>query len=455
MIDKLKVEYIPIDQLKEYERNAKEHPEAHIKQIAESIKEFGFNDPIGIDSDNTIIEGHGRLFAARKLKLKEVPIIRIGHLTDDQKKAYIIAHNKLTMNTGFDLEILFNELESLDGDLQTLTGFNDEEISDIFNQLSEDIKEKKISEDFEWDYISETGDIWELNDHRIICGDTTEPNTFKRLLQGKKADLIVTDPPYNVNYQGHIDSEYNRVRKDIQNDNLGDEFKDFLEVAYKNFEINLKPGGVFYMFYANGDIIPETVLKQMKELEYRQTLIWVKDRHSFGRSDYQWRHEPILYGYKLGADRYLTFDRTQTTVIDDLHNKDLESLDQKQLIEIIKEFKEGFESTIIYEDRLHNSKLHPTMKPVNLMKRFIRNSSKLNELVLDGFLGSGSTLIASDQLKRICYGIEYEPKYIDITVARFIQSKLEEGSDFNVTLIRNGKEYNWEETGIEEVLDLI
>lgn len=159
MIDKLKVEYIPIDQLKEYERNAKEHPEAHIKQIAESITEFGFNDPIGIDSDNTIIEGHGRLFAARKLKLKEVPIIRIGHLTDDQKKAYIIAHNKLNSLTGFNPEILFSELESLDGDLQTLTGFNDEEISDIFNQLSEDIKEKKISEDFEWDYISETGDI--------------------------------------------------------------------------------------------------------------------------------------------------------------------------------------------------------------------------------------------------------------------------------------------------------
>lgn len=159
MIDKLKVEYIPIDQLKEYERNAKEHPEAHIKQIAESIAEFGFNDPIGIDQDNIIIEGHGRLFAARKLKLKEVPIIRLEHLTESQKKAYIIAHNKLTMSTGFDLEILFSELESLDGAEQELTGFTDEEISDIFNQLSEDIKEKKISEDIEWDYISETGDI--------------------------------------------------------------------------------------------------------------------------------------------------------------------------------------------------------------------------------------------------------------------------------------------------------
>ena len=275
MIDKLKVEYIPIDQLKEYERNAKEHPESHIKQIAESIKEFGFNDPIGIDSDNTIIEGHGRLFAARKLKLKEVPIIRIGHLTDDQKKAYIIAHNKLTMNTGFDLNVLFNELESLDGDLQGLTGFNDEEISDIFNELSKDLKEKKITEDLDWDYVSRTGDIWIMDRHRIICGDTTDEKTFRKILGDKKIDLIVTDPPYNVNYQGVREKDYERKRKEIENDNMSqDDFNKFIGSVYKNFERHLKPGGVFYIFYAVSNISDSsTIIRNLPGLNYRQQLI--------------------------------------------------------------------------------------------------------------------------------------------------------------------------------------
>ena len=248
-IDKLKVEYIPIDQLKEYERNAKEHPEEHIRQIAASIKEFGFNDPIGIDSDNTIIEGHGRLFAARKLKLKEVPIIRLEHLTDDQKKAYIIAHNKLGQLTGFDLEILFTELESLDGDLQTLTGFNDEEISDIFNQLSEDIeaedpKENKIGEDLEWDYVSRAGDIWIMDTHRIICEDTPDEKTVNKLLEEQKRIFhgIEFDPKYIdtsvarfIKYKQDLDEEINvkliRDGKEYNYDETG--IEEVLDVLFK------------------------------------------------------------------------------------------------------------------------------------------------------------------------------------------------------------------------------
>ncbi len=408
----LKIEYVPITEIKKYKNNAKIHTEKQIDQIVESIKSFGFNDPIGIWNDE-IVEGHGRYEAAKILKIDKVPIIRLDHLTDKERKVYILAHNKLTMNTGFELENLVLELEELQGfgiDLN-LTGFDAAEIDDLFSQVhSKDIKEDDFDEPLPEVPITKQGDVWLLGRHRLICGDSTKLETYKVLMDGKKANLVVTDPPYNVSYEGTAGT--------IQNDNMEDKkFYEFLLNAYKGMYENMADGATIYVFHADRETVNFRVAFKDAGFFCHQTCIWVKNSLVLGRCDYQYSHEPVLVGWKPTAGHKFYGDRKQRTTWN--------------------------------FDRPRKSEHHPTTKPIALVVYPITNSSLTNSIVLDPFGGSGSTLIACEQTDRICYTIEVDEKYADVIVKRFYQYSLEHknsdkaATDKDVFLIRDGEKIKY------------
>lgn len=371
----LKIEYIPIKDIKPYKRNAKLHPQEQIDQIKASIKEFGFNDPIAVWHDNEIIEGHGRLLAAKQMKLKEIPIIRLDELTDEQRRAYMLAHNQLTMNSGFDLEILTEEINNiLDIDMGDF-GFEDFTIEE-----PEEVIEDEFDEEIPEEPKSKRGDIYQLGRHRLMCGDSTNADDVNSLMGGILADLLVTDPPYGVDYEGEAGK--------IENDNLKDEeFLNFLESAFKNADSVMNAGSSFYIWYA--DSSSNTFRPACANIGWtiRECLIWNKDHLVIGRQDYQWKHEPCLYGWKDGAPHRWYSDRKQTTVLD-------------------------FE-------RPTASKLHPTMKPVTLFDYLIKNSSKKDDNVLDLFGGSGTTIMACEQNGRNAFVMEYDPRFIDVIIKRW------------------------------------
>ena len=406
---KLKVEYIPINEIKPYENNAKIHTEEQIEQIKRSIKEFGMNDPIGIwGKDNIIIEGHGRLMALQELGWDEVPVIRLDDLTDDQRKAYTLIHNQTTMNTGFDIDILNEELQNIDLDM-SYYGFDEIEEPEIeiedddFN--IEDIEPMKEPK-------SKRGEIYKLGNHILMCGDSTNPDDVDKLMNGAVADLVVTDPPYNVaisNSQGMT----------IENDDMSDEnFKEFLNKAFYNLSNNLKEGGAFYIWYGDSEDINFRTTCVNNNLTIRQCLIWVKNHFNLGRQDYKWKHEPCLYGWKDGEAHYFIDEFNHPTVFED--KIDFDSLKKEEAIQMLKDiYNDGISTTVIHEDKPMMNDLHPTMKPLKLLARLIRNSSKENEIVLDLFGESGSTLITCEQLNRKCYMMEYDPVYADVIIDRW------------------------------------
>lgn len=412
---------ININELHEYEGNAKEHPKEQIQQIINSIKEFGFNDPIAIDETNTIIEGHGRLYALKELGYDEVECIRLSHLTDQQKKAYILAHNKLTMNTGFDMTKLQLELDQILTLDMSLFGF------DIPKE--EEIEEDDFVESLPEEPVVKLGDMFELGQHRLLCGDSTKQEDAQRLMEGQKADLCLTDPPYNVAYEGS-----NGLT--IQNDNMSDDaFYKFLYDFYGNMKEALRPGGAYYIFHA--DIGGGVFRKALYDhgIPQRQVLIWVKNSMVLGRQDYQWKHEPILYGWKEGASHYFTDNRSFETVIEDTIN--INKLTKEQMKDLLKKlYSDKVESTIIHEDKPTVNDVHPTMKPLKLCGRLIKNSTRPGELVVDFFGGSGSTMMACEQIGRIARLMEYDPKYAQVIVERYI--KLVK-SDKDVYIMRDGK----------------
>ena len=406
---KLKVEYIPIDEIKPYENNAKIHTEEQIEQIKKSIEEFGMNDPIGIwGKDNIIIEGHGRLMALKELGWDEVPVIRLDDLTDEQRRAYTLIHNQTTMNTGFNIDILNEELQSIDLDM-SFYGFDEIEEPEI------DIQD----DDFDIEDIepivepkSKRGEIYKLGNHYLMCGDSTNPDDVDKLMNGAVADLVVTDPPYNVaisNSQGMT----------IENDNMSDEnFKEFLNKSFYNLNKNLKEGGAFYVWLASKEHINFETALNNNGLYVRQSLIWVKQHFNLGRQDYKWKHEPCLYGWKDGASHYFIDEFNHPTVFED--KIDFDSLKKEEAIQMLKDiYEDGISTTVIHEDKPTMNDLHPTMKPLRLLARLIRNSSKENEKVLDLFGGSGSTLITCEQLNRQCYMMEYDPVYVDVIIDRY------------------------------------
>lgn len=395
-----------VSELIPYVRNARTHSEAQVSQIAASIREFGFLSPILVAEDNTILAGHGRLAAALKLGLKKVPCVKENHLTETQKRAYIIADNKLSLNAGWDNELLAVELSELEGaDFNLdLLGFDEAELSGIFD-ADKDVSDDDfdVEKELEEPCFSKTGDIWTLGRHRVICGDATKLETFKTLLEDTKVNLVVTDPPYNVNYEGAAGK--------IKNDNMEDDkFYQFLFNSFVNMEQAMADDASIYVFHADTEGLNFRKAFQDAGFYLSGCCIWKKPSLVLGRSPYQWQHEPCLYGWKKKGKHKWYAGRKETSVWE-------------------------------FEKSKKNAD-HPTMKPIALLAYPIKNSSMTNSLVLDPFAGSGSTLIACEQTGRICYAIELDEKYCDVIVKRYIEQI---GNDKSVKVLRGGKEYSFTE----------
>lgn len=409
----LQIEYIKIGELKEYEKNAKIHDRPQIEDIKNSIKAFGMNDPIAVWKDNVIIEGHGRLKACQELEIEEVPVIRLDHLTDQQRKAYCLAHNKLTMNTGFDLDLLQAELDSIiDFDMLNFGFYDEEEKQPEEPEVEEDEFEPQPLEE----PISRVGQVYKLGRHRLIVGDSTDPAVIQKLMDGQSADLLITDPPYNVDYVGKTKDALK-----IQNDKMEDShFREFLVDAFTACNQAMKPGAAFYIWHADSEGFNFRGACHDIGWTVRQCLIWNKNTMVLGRQDYQWKHEPCLYGWKEGAGHYFVDDRKQTTVLEDAKSLDFKSMKKPELIQLLEDiFADKVSTTIIDEKKPAASEFHPTMKPLKLIGRLVKNSSKQGEKVLDTFGGSGSTLMVCEQLNRICYTCELDPRYADVIIERW------------------------------------
>lgn len=400
-----------VSELIPYVRNARTHSEAQVAQIAASIREFGFLSPILVAEDNTILAGHGRLAAALKLGLKKVPCVKENHLTETQKRAYIIADNKLSLNAGWDNELLAVELSELEGaDFNLdLLGFDEAELSSIFD-ADKDVNDDDfdVEKELEEPCFSKTGDIWTLGRHRVICGDATKLETYKTLLENTKVNLVVTDPPYNVNYEGSAGK--------IKNDNMEDDkFYQFLFNSFVNMEQAMADDASIYVFHADTEGLNFRKAFQDAGFYLSGCCIWKKPSLVLGRSPYQWQHEPCLYGWKKKGKHKWYAGRKETSVWE-------------------------------FEKPKKNAD-HPTMKPIALLAYPIKNSSMTNSLVLDPFAGSGSTLIACEQTGRICYAIELDEKYCDVIVKRYIEQI---GNDKSVKVLRGGKEYSFTEVFTNE-----
>jgi len=382
----LEVKYLSVNDLVPYANNPRTHSEKQVTQVASSIKEFGFNNPILIDEGKGIIAGHGRLAAAKKLGLEAVPTITLEGLTEAQRKAYVIADNKLTENSEWDYDLLTVEVErlkELDFDLD-LTGFDEDELNALLEPtVVEGLTDEDEVPEPPDNPITKLGDIWILGNHRLMCGDATSIEDIDRLTQGQKVDMWLTDPPYNVSYEGGT-----KDKLTIKNDNLKDEdFRQFLRDSYSAADTAMKPGAVFYIWHA--DVEGYNFRGAAKDVGWkiRQCLIWKKSSLVMGRQDFQWIHEPCLYGWKDGASHLWANDRKQTTVI-----------------EVKKPRKNGE---------------HPTMKPVELFEYQLLNNTRGMDLILDTFGGSGTTMIAAEKNQRQSRVMELDPKYCDVIVDRW------------------------------------
>lgn len=371
-----------------YANNSRVHSDEQVNQIAASIREFGFLNPIIIDGDNGIIAGHGRVMAANKLGVKELPCVDASHLSPAQKKAYVIADNKIALNSEWDNDLLRVELEGLqelDFDL-SLTGFNEDELGDLLNvELLPEYEEDADGEVIEPPAEPKTkeGDVWILGKHRLMCGDSTSIDALEKLCNNQLVDMWLTDPPYNVAYEGGT-----KEKLTIKNDSMPDEdFRQFLRDCYVAADAVMKPGAVFYIWHADSEGYNFRGAAKDANWKVRQCLIWKKSTLVMGRQDYHWKHEPCLYGWKDGAGHLWASDRKQTTIL---------------------EF-----------DKPSRNGEHPTMKPVDLFSYCLLNNTKGGDIVLDSFGGSGTTIIACEKDGRVGYLMELDPKYCDVIINRW------------------------------------
>lgn len=399
----MQIHDISISLLREYDNNPRNNDGA-VDAVAASIREFGFKVPVIVDGDNVIVAGHTRVKAARKLGMSAVPCIIADDLTPEQIKAFRLADNKVGELAGWEIEKLGKELSEIDMDMSVF-GFDAVE----FEEFSEVCEDEIPDVDEEGDPITKLGDIWQLGRHRLMCGDSTSVESVAVLMDGALADMILTDPPYNVAYEGDT-----KDKLAIMNDNMDDEsFRAFLQDAFCAGDSALKKGGAFYIWHADSEGFNFRYACKAVGWEVKQCLIWNKNALVLGRQDYQWKHEPCLYGWKSGASHYFVKNRKLTTVLND--GVDIDVMTSDELRELIREEP----SSVINENKPTRNGEHPTMKPVGLLSRQIRNSSRIGEKVLDLFGGSGSTLIACEQLGRTCYMMELDPKYCDVIIKRW------------------------------------
>ena len=399
---------VSISKLVPYVNNARTHSPEQINKLRASLREFGFINPVIIDREFGIIAGHGRVMAAREEGIAEVPCVFVDHLTEAQKKAYILADNRMAMDAGWDEELLRVEIEALQGaDFDVgLTGFDDKEIADLFKTDSGKVEDDDfdLTAALEKASFVEEGDVWVVGKHRLICGDATNPDHVAKLMDGKRANLILTDPPYGVSFKS-------KSGLTIKNDSMkNEEFYEFLKSAFVNMAAHLEQGGSAYVFHADTE-----------GLNFRQAFIdagfhlagcciWVKDSLVLGRSDYQWQHEPVLYGFLKNGKHSWYSDRKQTTIWN---------------------FKKP-----------KRNENHPTSKPLDLLSYPLGNSSQENAIVVDTFGGSGSTLMACELSNRICYTMELDEKYASVILRRYVENT---NDAENVYCIRGGQQIPYKE----------
>lgn len=399
-----------------YVNNARTHSQEQINKLRSSLREFGFVNPIIIDKDKTVLAGHGRLMAAKEEGIEEVPCVLVDYLTEAQKKAYILADNRYAEDAGWDEEMLRIEIEALEGmDFNLdLTGFNEDEITDLFDtRIESEVEDDDfdLEEALEKASFVKQGDVWTVGRHRLMCGDATKKQDVETLMDGKKANLIVTDPPYGVSFKSSDGLS-------IKNDNLKEgEFYNFLLSAFKNMADFLEKGGSAYVFHADTEGLNFRKAFIDAGFHLSGCCIWVKNSLVLGRSDYQWQHEPVLYGFLNNGKHYWS-----------------KNAGRKQ-------------TTIWNFDKPKKNSNHPTSKPLDLLSYPIGNSSHENAIVIDTFGGSGSTLMACEKTNRICNTMELDEKYASVILRRYVEDT---GDNKNVFVIRDGKKYKYD-TLVKEV----
>ena len=396
------MQLISIDRLIPYVNNARTHSEEQIIKLRSSLREFGFVNPIIIDREFNVIAGHGRLMAAKEEGINEVPCVFADFLSESQKKAYILADNRMAMDAGWDEELLkieMEELQNLGYDLG-YTGFDEKELADLFGINDNEVKDDEfdLTAALEKASFVEKGDVWFIGKHKLMCGDATSSEDVAKLMEDKKANLILTDPPYNVAFKSSDGLT-------IQNDSMkNNDFYEFLFSSFKNMAEHLENGGAAYIFHADTEGLNFRKAFINAGFHLAGCCIWVKDSLVLGRSDYQWQHEPVLYGFMQNGKHPWYSDRKQTTIWN-------------------------------FNKPKKNSN-HPTSKPLDLLAYPINNSTQANAIVIDTFGGSGSTLMACEQMNRICYTMELDEKYASVILRRYVEDT---NNSENVYVIRNGE----------------
>jgi DNA modification methylase len=419
------IQNVPINTVKANPNNPRIIKDDKFAKLVKSINEFPqmLNlRPIVVNDDMVVLGGNMRLKACKEAGLKEIPIIKASELTEQQQNEFIVKDN---VGYGeWDWDDLANnwDVDELTEWGLDIPGFVNEETIPEVEEDDFDVPEGGIETDIV------PGDLFEIGQHKLLCGSSTETDTWQRLFQKELCDMVMTDPPYNVNYEGGTGLK-------IMNDQMtNDSFYQFLYDFYTALGSYTKPGGAWYVWHADSEGANFRQAFKDSGLLLKQCLIWVKNALVMGRQDYHWKHEPCLYGWKEGAAHYFTDDRTKTTVIEDI--ADYRKLSKKELLDLVKEMtSDKQKTTIIHCDKPSKNDVHPTMKPIKLLAPLIENSSKIGELVADGFLGSGSTMVAAHQLKRRCYGTELDPKYCQVIVDRMINL------DPTLEVKRNGQPY--------------
>ena len=399
------MQLVAVSKLIPYVNNARTHSAEQVMKLRSSLREFGFINPVIIDREYNVIAGHGRIMAAKEEGIKEVPCVFVDYLTEAQKKAYILADNRMAMDAGWDEELLRVEIEALQGaDFDIgLTGFDENDLADLFgNDDTSDVKDDDydLSAALEKAAFVEKGDIWTVGRHRLMCGDATSSADVDALMEGKKANLVITDPPYNVAFESSDGLS-------IKNDKMAnDKFYEFLLSAFKNMASHLESGGSAYVFHADTEGLNFRRAFVDAGFHLSGCCIWVKNSLVLGRSDYQWQHEPVLYGFLQNGKHYWSKSagRSQTTIWN--------------------------------FDKPKKNKNHPTSKPLDLLAYPIGNSSHENAIVIDTFGGSGSTLMTCEKTNRICHTMELDEKYASVILRRYVEDT---GDAEGVFVIRDGE----------------
>ena len=406
------MELVELDKLVPYVNNARTHSPEQINKLRASLREFGFINPVIIDKDYGIIAGHGRVIAAREEGIEKIPCVFADHLTEAQKKAYILADNRMALDAGWDEELLRVEIEALQAEAfdVSLTGFDEKEITDLFKDTQEEVKDDDydLTAALEKAAFVKKGDLWVVGRHRLLCGDATNAEDVDKLCEGKRVNLILTDPPYGVSFKSASGLT-------IRNDSMkNEEFYSFLLAAFKNMVSHLEPGGSAYVFHADTEGLNFRRAFIEAGLHLAGCCIWVKNSLVLGRSDYQWQHEPVLYGFLKNGKHQWYSDRKQTTIWN--------------------------------FDKPKRNENHPTSKPLDLLDYPLKNSTQENAIVLDTFGGSGSTLMACELSNRICYTMELDEKYASVILRRYVEDTQDAE---NVYVIRDGVKHLYAELAKE------